>query len=80
MERWKINVAECIPALIVSGLGRSSIPAKGILGIPLLRYVVQLEIDNPALCTDRDSVGPVLRAKFGKDISDVTLHGFLRER
>jgi hypothetical protein len=35
-----------------------------------------LEVDDSALQTDGDGMGPIIRAKFGKYVLDVALYGF----
>src|ERR1017187_2554486 len=48
-----------------------STPSKGLVGVPLLRDLVQLQIDDSALQSYRDSMGPVVSAKLGEDVPDV---------
>src|SRR5215469_12816047 len=57
-----------------------STPPEERFGIPRSRDVLFLKLDDPALQAYSDGVGPVVSSKFGKNVTDVALHGFFGER
>jgi hypothetical protein len=57
-----------------------SMPLKGCVRIPRSRDIGRLQLDDSALESNGHGVRPVIRAKFGEDVSDVALDGFFGER
>ena len=54
-------------------------PLKECVRIPRSRDIEQLQLDDAALEPDGHSVRPVVRAKLGENVPDVTLDGFFGE-
>src|SRR5260370_41460342 len=50
-------------------------PKKRIARTPLSRG---LKVDDSAFQSDSNGVSPIVGAQFGKDVLDVSLHGFFR--
>lgn len=65
------------PVFRLAACSKTRNPGKRMSGPPLSR---RLQLDDSALNRDSDRVGPVIRAKFCKDILDVALDRFFRDR
>src|SRR5580700_1841055 len=75
-EMLKKAVAQNGPAFRLLPVPAGRYPEKRSWPTPLSRC---LKVDDAALQPYRDSMCPVVCAEFGKDVLDMTFHGFFRD-
>ncbi len=74
------QAAQKIPGMSLGNPEPRANPRIGSAGAPLSGGLQVLQRDDSALQPDRDGVGAIVGGKLGKDVLDVPLDGFLRNR